>query len=220
MTNTQTISFQVKGMTEAKLFSVPSEWDDREIVAKMIKAYDNFSITEEGTSVIIEEHDKSAKVIYYTEPSKIDKETNPYATNPDWFILLTHTPANYLEELDIQPVTGENTVDAHATHIVHLTDEEVNMPLDEYRLSIVKTIGNYHITRRFNVGTPEECDLCDESFCQRWYFEMEFGDLNENGFIGYHIDIVDDTKPYEYPDSEGTFLTVEEAEAFIRSVQE
>ena len=216
MTNTKIISFTVKGMTKAPLFSVPSEWDDRMTVSKFVKAYDNFAITTEGAKLIAEEHDKAAKVVHYTDPSTIDKETNPYATNPDWYILLTHTPANYLEELDIQPVTGGDIVNVH---VVELTEEEVNMPLDEYRLSIVKTIGNYHITRRFIVGTPDECDLCDESFYQRWYFEMEFEDLNEYGFIGYDIHIVDDTKPYEYPEEE-IFFTLEEAEEFIHSVQE
>lgn len=217
MTNTKTISFQIKGMTEAKLFSVPSEWDDRKIVSKMMEAYDAFAVTATGAKVIAEENDKASAVCYYTDPSEIDVETNPYATNPDWFILLTHTPTDTLQEVAIQPVTGEQISDVH---VVHLTEEEVNMPLDEYRSSIVKTIGNYHIIRRFVVGTPEECDLCDESFSQRWYFEIEFGDLDENGFIGYDIEIVDDTKPYEHPESEELFLTVEEAEAFIHSVQE
>lgn len=203
-------------MTEDTFFSVPADWDDRKVVSKMMKAYDNFAITTEGAKLIAEEHDKAAKVVHYTDPSTIDTETNPYATNPDWYILLTYTPARYFEEVGIEPVSGGGVSDIH---VVHLTDKEVNMPLDEYRLSIVKTIGNYHITRRFIVGTPDECDLCDESFYQRWYFEMEFEDLNEYGFIGYDIHIVDDTKPYEYPEEE-IFFTLEEAEEFVRSVQE
>lgn len=217
MAQTKAIEITIKGMQEQKQFLVPLEWDDRKIVSNMVKAYDNFANTEEGARIIAEENNKAAEVCYYTDPSEIDVETNPYATNPDWFILLAHTPNDCLQEVAIQPVTGEPVSDVH---VVQLTDEEMNMPLDENRLSIVKTIGNYHIIKKFVVGTPDDCDLSDEAFYQRWYFNLEFGELEEGGFMGYELWVIDGSQPYEYPDSDNLFMTVEEAEAFISSVQE
>ncbi|AJD93713.1 hypothetical protein JMA_43960 (plasmid) [Jeotgalibacillus malaysiensis] len=216
MTQTKAIEITIKGMQEQKQFLVPSEWDDRKIVSNMVKAYDNFANTEAGARIVAKENDKAAEVCYYAEPSEIDVETNPYATNPDWYILLMHTPVDFLQELGIQPVTLGLASDVH---IVELTEEEVNMPLDSDRLSIVKTIGNYHIVKKFVVGTPDDCDLCDEAFYQRWYFNLEFGELEEEGFMGYELWVIDGSLPYEYPDSENLLITVEEAEAFIASVQ-
>lgn len=215
MTQKKVVEITIKGMQKQKQFLVPSEWDDRKIVSNMVKAYDDFATTEAGARVVANENDKAAEVCY-SDPSEIDVETNPYATNPDWYILLTHTPTDFFKKVGILTAGEESVENAHT---IQLTEEETDMPLDEGRLSIVKTIGNYHIVKKFIVGTPDDCDICDEAFYQRWYFNLEFGELEEEGFMGYELWVIDDSLPYEYPDSDNLFMTVEEAEAFISSVQ-
>lgn len=208
MTNQKNVSVYLEGNEKPKAFSVPMKWGDRQTVSHMIQAFDNFAETEAGVEVIIKnfykaDYDEHLIRNDLSKPSPIEESTG-------WFILLNYMPDSFFNEVGIQ-MLKEQPIDLH---IIKMTAVEQDTLLDGERLNIIKTIGNYHIIKRFIPGTPGN-PTTDEETYHRWEFEFEYGTIEDNGYVRYDTRIVDVTKPYQNPYE--LFVSVEEAEEFIRS---
>lgn len=215
--NTKLVAIHDGNTTNQKVLNVPAEWDDRTTVSKMLEAFYAFSETKTGRSIIGKSY-YGEDLEEYVELISTGNFKNPLETGNGWNILLYLMPDSFFESVGIQVLKESN--ENRDVHLIELEEDEEDAPLDTGRLNIVKTIGNYHIIKQFMLGTPDYPQT-DEEFYHQWHFEADYGDLEENGFMGYQVAVVDYTQPHEYPDLEEShlFCSVEDVEEFIRSVQ-
>lgn len=199
MTKRKTVSIEIPELNLVKLFSVPIEWDDRKTVSKLIQAFDSFGDTDKGADRIIK--------AYFI--SNLLKTNHKILFG--WDILLEHTPDAFFEKESIH-VLQSSTSDVH---VITLTEEEEQLPMDDYRPHVVKTVDNYQIVKMYIEG---ERDEEGQEFYSKWSFVYHCEDDGLEGFIAYDIYPLDEEEGVVYPNIEKRFYSLEEAETFVNSI--
>ena len=211
MNKQKNISIEIPELVLKKHYSVPTHWDDRMTVSELVKAFDSFGDTDKGAQTIIKAHFHSGK------------KRNSNVSIFGWDVLLEHTPKEFFEKKDIYPIELE-TDDAH---VITLLEEEEELPMDDYREQVVKTIGNYAIVRMYVEG---ERDEEGEEFYNKWSFiyqttndfdedYKDYKDYDEKteGFVAYYINPINEEQGMVNPDFQRRFYSIEEVETFIKS---
>lgn len=202
MSKRKNVSIVIPECNVKKVFSVPEEWDDRTTVSKLVQAFDLFGDTDEGAQTIINAHFHSGK------------KQNSNLTIFGWDVLLEHTPREFLEKQEVHPL--DSVTDD--THVITLLEEEEELPMDDYREQVVKTIDNYKIVRMYVEGEKDEEG---QDFYNKWSFLYQTMDEDEDeseGHIAYDIYPIDEEEGIVIPDFQRRFYSLEEVETFIKSV--
>lgn len=199
MTKRKTVSIEIPELNLKKIFSIPVEWDDLKTVSKLVQAFDSFGDTDEGAQTIIKARFHSKKV------------RNSNVSIFGWDVLLEHTPKEFLESQSIH-LPESPTDDVHA---ITLSEEEEELPMDDYRPYVVKTMDNYQIVKMYIEG---ERDEEGQEFYSKWSFVYQCEDDGLEGFVAYDIYPLDEEEGVVYPNVEKRFYSLEEAEAFVNSI--